>query len=372
MQKTAYILLVRLMRIFKITDIKRILLYFLFSVITCGLVLLFPKCSANGVSKGIEFCLNVLVPSLFPFMVLSSFIITSGVYRIFSKPLGVVTRILFKLPAECGSAVLLSLIGGYPVGARSIGSLYQNGVINNKQAEKIAYFCVCSGPGFLITFVGSTLYSNIKIGIILLISSVISVIICGIITRFTIKTNIQTENNSIIENTRNNNYSASLIKSVTDGTKAIVDMCSMVVVFNVLISFTDLLINNENIKNLSYILFEVTTACNNLSGNTSVTVVAFAIGFGGLCVHFQIFQGIKDININKWLFFLYRILQGIITAFTTKILLYFFPITKQVFNNMQNKTVVFSSSNCLGSLMLLITAVCFLYSIKLSNNKIGG
>lgn len=372
MQKTAYILLVRLMRIFKITEIKRVLPYLLFSVITCGLVLSFPKCSANGVTKGIEFCLNILVPSLFPFMVLSSFMVTSGFYKFLAKPLGFITKTLFGLPAQCSTAVLLSIIGGYPVGARSVGNLYNNGVISRKQAEKMAYFCVSSGPGFLITFVGSTLYCNIQVGVILFVSSIISVFICGIIARFSIKTNVQVVNNSNIENTININFSSSLIKSVASGTKATIDMCSMVIVFNVLISFIDLLINNEYIKNLSYILFEVTTACNNLAGNTSISVVAFALGFGGLCVHFQIFQGIKSINISKRLFFLFRILQGIITALSTKVLLYFFPITQQVFNNMQNKTVVFSSSNCFGSLMLLITAVCFLYSIKLSNNKIGG
>lgn len=372
MQKIAYILLVRLMRIFKITDIKRILLYLLISIIACVLILSFPKSSANGVTNGINFCLNILVPSLFPFMVLSSFIVTSGIYRILSKPLSFLTKILFRLPCECGTAVLLSLIGGYPVGARSIGSLYNNGIINSKQAEKMAYFCVCSGPGFLITFVGSTLYSNLQIGFILLISSVASVIICGILAGFVIKTDNQPINNSKLEINNNLNFSSSLIKSVSDGTKSIVDMCSMVTIFNVLINFTDLLIKNENIKNMSYILLEVTTACNNLADNASVITVAFAVGFGGICVHFQIFQGIKDININKGLFFLFRIFQGFITALFTKILLCFLPVTQQVFNNMQNKTVVFSSSNCLGSLMLLMTAVCFLYSIKLSNNKIGG
>ncbi len=360
------------MRIYKITEIKKMLPSLLFAITASVLVLVFPKSTINGAIKGINFCLNVLVPSLFPFMVISSFIVSSGIYKLLSKPLNVITKVLFNLPGKCGTTILLSLIGGYPVGARGIESLYSKGVISNKQAEKMAYFCVCSGPGFLITFVGSTLYGNSQVGLIILISAVLSVIACGVITRFFGNSDKSVDNNSNLEFNATLDFSYSLIKSVKDATKATVDMCAMVVLFNVLINFLEIAIQNESIKNLSYILFEVTTACNTLAGNVSLTIIAFAVGFGGLCVHFQVFQGLNGIKINKVIFFFFRIIQGVLTALFTKTILYFFPITEQVFYNTQNKTVAFSSSSYLGSLMLLITAVCFLYSLKTLNNNTGG
>lgn len=373
MQLTAYILLVKLMRIYKISEIKNILPAILFTLFAIFAVLFIPKATSQGVKTGIDFCLSVLVPSLFPFMVISSFVVNSGIYVLFTKPFERICKKLFKLPGYCSSVIILSLIGGYPVGARSIGNLYSKGAINETQAKKMAYFCVCSGPGFLITFVGSTLYDNVQIGVILLISSLISATLCGILAGIVIKDKTTTStNNSNLEQKRSIKFSQAFTKSATDASKATIDMCVMVVIFNVLISVLESFINNESFKHILYVMLEVTTACNKICNYSSVILVAFAVGFGGLCVHFQIFQGITNININKKLFFLFRIIQGLLTALVTKLILYFTPITTEVFSTTQNATAVISSTNYFGSIMLIITAVCFLYSIKTSNNKSGG
>lgn len=364
MQIFAYILLVKQMRIHKIYEIKKILPALAFGIIASVLVLTYTKNSFDGMAKGINFCLSVLVPSLFPFMFISSFIVNSGVFRLLSKPFGLITKVLFRVPAECGATILLSLIGGYPVGARSVRSLLNKGVINEKQAEKMAYFCICSGPGFLITYVGVSLYGNFQIGLMLLISSIIATVICGVLANFAVKDCKNINNNSNLEINKHISFSNAFMKSVTDASKAVLDMCSMVVLFNVLINFLETLISNNAIKNILYISLEVTTACNVLWNNTSLLVIAFAVGFGGLCVHFQVFQGLGDIKINKIIFFLFRIIQGLLTALLIKILLNFFPIAEEVFANTQNSAVVLSSSNYLGSVMLLITAFSFLYSIK--------
>lgn len=374
MQVIAYILLVKAMRFFKITEIKKVILLSVFSVSACILILIFPDETSAGAKDGLEFCAGVLVPSLFPFMVISSFTIESGLCSLLEKPFSKIIRCLFNLPGICTSTIIMSLVGGYPVGARGIRSLYEKGLITEKQAQQMAYFCVCSGPGFLITFVGASLYRNKNIGFILLFASVISVLILGIsIGLFNRnKRKINTENTTYLK-PKLADFSQSLAKSASDASRGVIEMCALVVFFNVFIEFGEMVIKNQNALKAFYILNEVTTASSNLSVNTPIYIIAFALGFGGLCVHFQVFQGLKDIKINKLLFFIFRIIQGILTSLFTNIILCFFPVSEEVFSTTQKTNAVISSSSYLGSIMLVITAVCFIYSIKSNNNKkLGG
>ncbi len=127
-------------------------------IIACALgILLFPNDVRNGASSGISYCLYTLVPSLFPFMVLSSFIIHSGISKFIGKLLQPVIQFLFYLPGSAGSVIIMSMIGGYPVGARGCMSLLEQGAITQKQAQRMLYFCVNAGPAFIISVVGSTI-----------------------------------------------------------------------------------------------------------------------------------------------------------------------------------------------------------------------
>ena len=105
-----------------------ILLCVLTSLFALGF-LLFPTETAGGVTSGLELCLTRLLPATFPFVVLSSFCVYSGVSRILGTVLSPLTKWLFHLPGCCGSVILVGWLGGYPVGARGIVSLYQHGNI---------------------------------------------------------------------------------------------------------------------------------------------------------------------------------------------------------------------------------------------------
>ena len=62
--------------------------------------------------------------------------------------------------------------------------MYETKQISLNQARRMSLFCVGAGPAFLITAVGTVLLGNTKLGIILLVSQLISGLILGIISRF--------------------------------------------------------------------------------------------------------------------------------------------------------------------------------------------
>lgn len=125
-------------------------------------------------------CAATLVPALFPFMVLSEFIVNTGAFGVLSNITAPPGRLLFR-DENTAAIMLLSLIGGYPVGPKICERLYQNGAISKRSAVNAACFCVNPSAPFAITAVGVGLYGSFEVGIILFASNALACLFTGII-----------------------------------------------------------------------------------------------------------------------------------------------------------------------------------------------
>ena len=101
---------------------------------------------SGGIVLSVDLCLYTVLPSLFGMMVVSNLVVSSKIFTKLLSPFSAVTRYLFKLPAKLTSVLLISFIGGYPVGAKIIDGLYRDGAIDLKTAERMLSFCVNAGP----------------------------------------------------------------------------------------------------------------------------------------------------------------------------------------------------------------------------------
>ena len=149
---------------------KRGLFLLSFAVLAAVLLLCFPEASAQGALQGLTFCLGTLLPSTFPFLVLSAFCVQSGLSRWLEPLFAPVTRTLFSLPGCCGPTILLGLLGGYPAGVRGIAALYRQGSVTAGQAARMLGFCVNAGPAFTISVIGAGLYGNLWLGCLIFFS----------------------------------------------------------------------------------------------------------------------------------------------------------------------------------------------------------
>lgn len=333
----------------------------------CGAVLLFSKECSSGIREGIELCLSVLVPSLFPFMVVSSLIVKSGTAIIIGKRLERFTKAVFGLPGCMAPVILLSMIGGYPVGAKGINELVKIGAISEHQGKQAALFAVSAGPGFLISYIGASILGNMILGAVILCSQCLSVIFTGILSRlfFIGKNNSENEANKSISSPPG----SALIEAVADGTKSMLMICSFVLIFSSIIGVIDVYTKNEIVKSLLLSVLEVSTAVGKLGKTMPVELVAFVVGFGGICVHLQIFSVLRDTAINKGLFFLFRIFQGILTSLFTHIYLRLFPISIEVFSTSQVSSSSFFGGTVISAFALITVAICFLFSLRENNAK---
>lgn len=333
------------------------------TLLLCAGALIYSKECSGGAIRGIEMCLGVLVPSLFPFMALSAFIVKSGMSETLGKPFKWIMNKLFGLDSCFAPVILLALIGGYPVGAKGISSLYESRMISEHQAKKASMFAVCSGPGFLINFVGMSMYKNKMIGIIILISQIISVLIIGVMI------NLFDREKDINNSTKENKacklpLSNAVVESAYDSAKGMMNICVFVVLFSAFCGILESIIGNGIFKNSLLCLLEVCSAINTCADSCPIEMIAFAAGFGGLCVHFQIYSALGKIKINKLSFFCIRIIQGIMTAVLTHIGLRMLKIEAMVFSTGTVENAGISGGTILSGAVLVLVMLCFLYVLS--------
>lgn len=326
-------------------------------------LIFFPKEVRNGGTNGGFLCIQVLIPSLFPFMVLTDFFTLSGLGGKAPKFVGVLTRYLFKLPKEAGAVILLSLLGGYPVGAKGIKSLHTQGLISDKQAEQMAMFCVASGPGFLVTYLGVVIIGNIKIGYFLLISQVITVLTLGIISVLFTKTDKTDTMTAVRQEAKTTDMGDAFVMSVVSGIKSLAGLCGLVILFGGICEVFICITKGNPVLTPLVSLLEITMGTKIMSSHYPPYLVSFFCGFGGLCVHLQIFMQLKGIEFSKSLFFLFRILQGVLSALITLMLTTLFPSAVEVFSNSSSSEPKFYSSVA-GCFLLILCSGIFLIIIQ--------
>ncbi|MDR1467052.1 MAG: hypothetical protein LBI55_01310 [Oscillospiraceae bacterium] len=350
--------------------------------------------SINGAKLGLTFCSEILIPSTFPFMVLSAFIVKSGLSLKMSSAIAPLTKVLFGLPGCTGATILIGLVGGYPAGAKGIKALVDKGEISQAQAAKMLYFIVGAGPAFAISVVGSGLLRDYKIGLFLFISQIVSSILMGIILKFYKENHENLPTKPIKTDTNGNDISNSLIESCADSTSATLSMCSLVVLFystweiiknttleSSAVDFFTAIGFSENIsKSILPVLLEVTIGCRDcINFGVSHYLLAFALGWAGICVHFQIYTFMGGIKFSKIKFMIWRMLHGGLSVVIFSLILSIFPISVAVSQSNYEKVPVNAYSFTSGSLALILLCACFLSTLtpqtinsdKIKNNDLN-
>ena len=128
-------------------------------------------------------CLQTVLPSLFPFFVLSSLLVQSDVPRLLSRAMAGVMYPLFGVSGAGASALILGLLGGYPVGARTVAELYGRGEIAREEAEHLLAFCNNSGPGFFLGVCGTAVFGSARAGMYLYLIHVGAALVTGVLLR---------------------------------------------------------------------------------------------------------------------------------------------------------------------------------------------
>jgi len=154
-------------------------------LILCGLLIWFLADAARvrqAAMEGLLLCGRSVIPALFPFMAASTMLVSMG-FGEWAAPRLAGLMSLYRLPGPAGSALLLGLVGGYPIGARTAAELHKKGLLTRDEARRLLGFCNNSNPVFLISVLGVGVFGSPRIGVYLWLIHVLSALLTGFFFR---------------------------------------------------------------------------------------------------------------------------------------------------------------------------------------------
>lgn len=300
-------------------------------VLFASLLLLFlcnPKASSAELFRGLKLCAEALIPTLFPYMVISEMLVRSGTASFISPGVGKITERIFGVSGASGAAILLGLLCGFPVGAKTAADLFDSGTISKEEAEKVMGLCNLPSPPFIIFVVGERLFGSRGAGIFLYFNLLTAILIYGIITRRPLFTPL--------------NYPGIqqappiftvFTESVASAASAVIKVCAFVTFFSSFTGGSSSILSEASpeVKAALFSFFELTSgaaACSALSNKELGFILASAAaGWSGLSVFCQIFSisRAKRGSISMRRYLVSRIVTFFSCAASTAICLKIFP-----------------------------------------------
>ncbi|MBU3160556.1 sporulation integral membrane protein YlbJ [Clostridium frigoris] len=321
-------------------------------------IILAPSICIHYTISGAKLFFNAIFPSLFPFLVVINIIIGYDGIHIYSKLLGNLICRPLKLPKECNFALLVSVLCGYPLGARYTCDLYEKNIIDLDSCERLLNIASNASPLFILGSVGTSMMFSPKLGYILLLSNILSCVFMGLI--------IPSKNYAFRIKYRSNNFSKAesnslnigiiFKNSIEDAIKNTLSIGGFIVIFSVITGIIkDNVIFNIVINKLSLIIgasgnfiegillgmLEMTNGCYLISSShsnlyTKLPVLSFLIAFSGLSIISQVYSYTYKYTVSIKKYIIRKFFQGIISSVLTIILYYIFLNASSIFtfNNM--------------------------------------
>ena len=155
-------------------------------LILCGILIWFLTDAVRiraEAGEALVLCGKSVIPALFPFLVVSSLLVSLGFGEWLSPYLGGLMAPLFRLPGLASSALVLGLVGGYPIGAQTAADLYRQRLLTRQETERLLSFCNNSNPVFLISVLGVGVFGSVQTGVWLWLIHVLSALLVGLLFR---------------------------------------------------------------------------------------------------------------------------------------------------------------------------------------------
>lgn len=301
------------------------------------LIFLYSKDVMDSINFSISIWKDNLLPSLFPFFLISDLLIAYGFIDLISYFLGKIMVTLFNLPKETSFVLFSSLFSGFPSGSKYTKDLLENKLINEKEANHLIMFTHFSNPLFIISTIGVLLLNNKKIGILILFCHIISNIIIGILFKNKEKKDYKKEEFKIviskINNKRKNNKSFIFIltSSITKSFTILIQMLGIIMFFLMITTILKKIIKLDNLT-YSFLsgIIEMTQGIKNISNISTLnlklksSIIGLLLSFSGISVHFQVKSIIEGTTIKYKNFFIARIVHAILCFTLIYILFNFF------------------------------------------------
>ena len=238
------------------------------------------KTALTGAAEGIELCTKVVIPSLFPFFVLSVYLM--GILEGTNLPVLVLLGRWSGFSKGIEKLMIPAFLGGYPVGAKCVTEAWKAGVLDRDNAQKMLSFCSNAGPAFIFGMVAS-IFSEIWM--------VWALWAIHILSACLVARCIPTDSKSLfVGESKEISFSSALASSVT----VMMQVCGWVILFRILMGFLDrwfLWMLSPVTRAWIVGILELSNGCCELAAveneKLRFMICAGMLAWGGICVSMQ-------------------------------------------------------------------------------------
>ena len=283
----------------------------------CVIMVMFPSISLHSARKAVSLWTTDVMPALLPFFICANFLMG----------LGVVNRLnptLFTLA--------MSVMSGYPMGAKIIGDMRCRGEISLQTAKRLFSFCSTSGPAFIMGAVGAGMMESEKAGIIIAVShysgALLNGMFYGALTCRHQKddgTSITSFGTHAAHTLNDDNLQALFTESILKSLKSLGIILSYMVLFMLLTELIQssrmvFMIDTQHVRALVKGIIEMTVGCSAISECIQLTETAkcvacsFIISWGGFSVIGQSMSMLTGSGISSGYIVLTKLTHGLFSA----------------------------------------------------------
>lgn len=305
-------------RIFKYTALCAALL------MLAAAIIIYPERYITCCFNGFALWAECVLPSLFPFMVITLIFIKTGIAEKAALPLKKVTGI-FHLPPSAAVCFVMSVCSGYPAGARAVAEFYESGCLSASDAKKLAALCSTSGPLFIIGSVGVKMLASKTAGWLIFAAHALSVLSVALILSLLGREKNKTQyrrapaDKNVLYNAF---YGAVTSVAVAGGFIAFFCVAAQIAYdFNLLYPLEKLLSLFAGEGAASAVcrgLVEATAGCSALSqtgARLTLPLAGFLITFGGVSILLQQLSYFLKAKVNAFYFIGVKFVQALICFF---------------------------------------------------------
>ncbi|MCL6613914.1 MAG: sporulation integral membrane protein YlbJ, partial [Firmicutes bacterium] len=144
----------------------------------------YPKEALEAAREGMGIFGEIVLPSLFPFFVLSEVLLGLGVVHFMGVIFEPLMRPVFNVPGAGAFALSMGLAAGYPMDAVITGKFRQRGLCTQVEAERLLAFTNTADPLFIFGAVAVGMFGLPALGPLLAAAHYLSSFTVGFIFRF--------------------------------------------------------------------------------------------------------------------------------------------------------------------------------------------
>ena len=297
-----------------------------------AILVISPKLCIEACYSGLNVWATNLLPALLPFFIFTRLLSEMGVVNSCSRVFAPVTKKLYNTSGISGYIYSMSILSGYPVGAKLTSDLYNDKKIDYGQAHRIIAFTSTSGPLFVLGTVAIGMFSNIKIGYVVLISHFVGAIINGLLYRNYMtkiptskveKLDMPLTKTNLLEDTMYGSIKSIMIVggyvSLFFMIITVLNHYNILSPINIVICKVLPFLNPQIVGAITNGIIELTKGCLdlstlNLAPKTAAIILSGLVSFGGISIFLQASTFLKSININLKYYFLQKITHALISV----------------------------------------------------------